>query len=450
MAKRAAVIATSGRLFADDYSSTGQRAWMEGDHGTGPEYWQDDYRGQLRFDSLLVPTLVIPDSHIFDGLFFLETGPRELEGVLGRGGLGNRDVPGIEIRGREETLRDSLATFLRRPDHPTLNAFVFKSIDSTIRHELAAELKRTPEAELDRALKRAKDEPAGVASVLEACLRRIDPTVDAKAIVRPLKRGWRRWLREASGVDVKKWPIYKEFDIQAQAQREPSIDANMRTEPGRAALAAVLATIARGSGHRSDISELLAAARARSAGDEVALGDLELIDAWYSRLRYRALASRHDCVCALADRPWLPVVGPGHALLREALRLDDPTHVALPEDVLTALGDLHSRQFQEFVYNNRRVIVRWWRTREVDALHALAEAVAGFTRQRKRAALGLAQTLPPAGAAIGTLAGGAGGALGGLIGTGGKAVLRSLSSSVRRFVFEFSERRLPPSCRLAC
>jgi hypothetical protein len=445
MAKRAPPIRASGRLFADDYSSTGQRAWLEGDRGTGPDFWQDDYRGQLRFDSLLARTLVIPDSHVFDGVFFLESGPRELNAMLGRSGLGNHKAPALEIRGREETLSDSLATFLRRPEHATLNAFVFKTIDSTIRHELAAELKRTPAVELDRALANAKDVPAGVAAVLESCLRRLDPAIDAKATVLPLKSGWRRWLREADEVDVKKWPLFKDFDLEAQAPHERSIEANMRTAVGRAALGEVLATIAHGSGHRSDVSELLAAGRAGSAGDDGVLSDLELIDVWYSRLRYRALASRHDCVCALADRPWLPAVGPGHALLREALRLDDPTHVPLPKDVLTALGDLHPRQFEEFVHRHRRVIVRWWNTREVDSLHALADALAGFARERKRVGLGLAQTLPPAGAAIGTLAAGAGGPIGGLIGTGGKVALerrRTDTERVRIRVQEAIEDRL--------
>lgn len=439
MAKRASPIPGPGRLFADDYSSTGQRAWMEGNRGTGPAYWQDDYLGQLRFDSLLAQTLVIPDSHVFDGVFFLARGPRELKAVLGRSGLRDHQVPALEIRGREETLRDSLAALLRRPGHATLNAFVFKSISAKLRYQLAAELKRTPEAELDRALATASDVPAGVASVLETCLRRFAPAIDADAIVRPLRSGWRRWLLEAGDVEIKKWPIIKAFDIEGQARRERSIDSNMRTDAGRAALAEVLATIARGSGHRSDISELLAARRAASAGDDGVLGDLELIDVWYSRLRYRALASKHDCVCALADRPWLPAVGPGHALLREALRLDDPTHVPLPDDVLTALGDLDPRQFQEFVHSHRRVVVSWWATREVDALHALADALSEFTRQRKRGPLGLAQTLPPAGSAIGTLAGGAGGPIGGLIGLGGKAALERRRTDPERVRIRIQE-----------
>lgn len=359
MANRRTTIAAHGRLFADDYSSTGQLAWVAGDRGTGPAYWADDYRGQLRFDSLVTETLVIPDSHVFDGVFFLATGPRELKATLGRGGLRNHEVPALEVRGREETLSDSLAALLRRPGYPTLNAFVFKAVDASVRLELAAELKRTPETELDRSLATAKDVPAGVAALLETCLGRLDPTIDATAILGPIERGWRRWLQEANEVDVKKWPIFKDFDIRGQAALERSIGANMRTEAGKTALSEVQATMALGSGHRSDVSDLLAAARGATRDDPSAVGDFELIDIWYSRLRYRALAARHGCVCALVDRPWLPAVGPGHALLREALRMDAPTHVPLPDDVLTALGDLQTRQFEEFVDTHRRVILSW-------------------------------------------------------------------------------------------
>lgn len=154
------------------------------------------------------------------------------------------------------------------------------------------------------------------------------------------------------------------------------------------------------------------------------LTDLEIIDLWYSRLRYRALATRHDCHSALADRPWLPAVGPGQALLREALALDRPSQVSLPDDVLTALGDLEPGQFEKFVHQHRRTIVGLWETHHLDDLKSLADALAGFARERPRPGLGLAQTLPAAGVTAGTIMGAAGGApIGGLIGTVGKTVL---------------------------
>jgi hypothetical protein len=120
------------------------------------------------------------------------------------------------------------------------------------------------------------------------------------------------------------------------------------------------------------------------------------------------------------------------------LRLDDPAQVSLPDDVLTALGDLRPEQFEEFVRHQRRFLVGWWETRDVDYLHSLADALAGFTRERKRAQLGLAQTLPAAGSAIGTLAG-AGSPIGGLIGTGVKWALDRRKTDAERVRIRIQE-----------
>jgi hypothetical protein len=149
------------RLFADDYSSTGQLAWRTGRRGTGGSSWRYDYLGQLRFDSLVVPTLVIPDSHVFDGPFFLGTTPAALRSQLGHwDGTPNGGMLRFEVRGRESTLDASLAELLRRPDSETLNLFVFKSIDDeTARSGLAAQLGRTQATELDGELART-DNPA--------------------------------------------------------------------------------------------------------------------------------------------------------------------------------------------------------------------------------------------------------------------------------------------------
>lgn len=230
--RQKAVLPLPDRLFADDYSSSGQLAWRDGERGTGRSYWDDDYRGQMRFDSLLSRTLVIPDSHIFDGAYFLTTSPGQLSSALGRRGLARHSVPALEIRGRESTLSGSLSSLLRRPGRATLNAFVFKSIAPEVRYLLAAELNRTPEDELERALASKEDIPAAVASVLEACLARIDPAIDAEQLVQPLELGWSRWLAEERDVVVKSWPTYATFDLVGQVAREPPVDAWYALRPG--------------------------------------------------------------------------------------------------------------------------------------------------------------------------------------------------------------------------
>src|SRR5688572_13240925 len=72
------------RLFADDYSTTGQIQWRASASDPGPTLWERDFLGQLRFDTLVSATLVVPDTHIFDGPYFLSTDPSKLTKLLAR------------------------------------------------------------------------------------------------------------------------------------------------------------------------------------------------------------------------------------------------------------------------------------------------------------------------------------------------------------------------------
>ena len=57
-----------GRLIAEDYSNSTQQKRSQSN------YWQQLYWGRLRLDSIVARTLVIPDTYLIDGRFFLSTG----------------------------------------------------------------------------------------------------------------------------------------------------------------------------------------------------------------------------------------------------------------------------------------------------------------------------------------------------------------------------------------
>jgi hypothetical protein len=388
------------RLFADDYSSSGQVAWKEGRRGSDPDDWGDDLLGLLRFDALVAATLVIPDSHLFDGPFFLARSPKELAEALGQPGREQVGLPRpLEIRGRGEGLADTLATLLVREGSETLNAFVFKTIaDEQLRSVLAEELGNTPRVVLERALSREDDVAAAVASVLRDAIHRVDPGVDGTHLVGPIEDGWRRWLAEERWVSVETWPIHRSFDIAKSLELDPPVSKRLKTQIGRDALREVLAVVARGSGHRADVSKVLAEPRATAttAGDEAALLDFDAIDNWYSRGRYRALAWRHGCSCALADPPGLPALSVAQYLLREIRRGDatSVSRVALPEAVLRRLADMESADYQHLVFAQRRELRRWWKDGETDGLKAVAGALGEFDPTTKRKRIGVAQLLP--------------------------------------------------------
>ena len=254
MARRGHVTAAArgiDRVFADDYSSSGQVAWKRGTRGLGPAFWDDDFLGQLRFDTLAARTLVIPDSHIFDGPYFVRRSPRELAVDLGRTSKDDTTaVLPFEVRGRGTGLADTLATLLHRDSRDTLNAFVFKTIDDDVlRPLLAEELGRTPARYLERSLTRSDDVATAVGAVVRAALLRIDTAVDVDALVEPIEEGWRRWLAEEQHVPVVTWPVHIDFNVEAGLAAEPFVEAKLTTELGHDALRAVKGLLAGGSEH---------------------------------------------------------------------------------------------------------------------------------------------------------------------------------------------------------
>jgi hypothetical protein len=388
------------RLFADDYSSSGQIAWKEGRRGLGSTFWDQDFLGQLRFDTLVARTLVIPDSHVLDGPYFLRRSPRALAVELGRRSEdGETPMLPFEVRGRGSGLGDTLATLLLREGRDTLNPFVFKTIeDEVLRPLLAEELGRTPVRDLELALTRSEAVATAVAAVLRAALLRIDPTVNVDALIDPLEEGWGRWLAEDRHVRVMTWPVHREFDVARGLAAEPLVESKLMTELGREAFGEVRGVVAAGSEHRADVSALLAGPRASAteAGDGAVLGDLDLVDGWYSRGRYRALARRHGCACVLADQLGLPPLSAGQELLREVMGRDDARveHVSLPDGVLRRLADMDSDEFRLMIHRHRRGLHAWWTDGETDGLKSVAAAVGDVEVTSGRPRLGVAQLLP--------------------------------------------------------
>jgi hypothetical protein len=132
----------NARLFSNAYTPVQQGAMRK-----SVDAWHDDFLGQIRFDTLLAGTLVIPDTYIFDGAYFLDTMPSELAASVGRG-ITHPQMP-IEIRSRAPTLEESLARFLDRADGTNLNPFPFNAFtEDEVRKSLAESLGNTPAEKL--------------------------------------------------------------------------------------------------------------------------------------------------------------------------------------------------------------------------------------------------------------------------------------------------------------
>ncbi|MBJ7330933.1 MAG: hypothetical protein JHC95_13620 [Solirubrobacteraceae bacterium] len=370
------------RLFADDYTAGGQFGWATGRRGFGGDFWSDDLLGQLRFDLLVAQTLVVPDIHIFDGVFFLARPPGILAAQVGREREG--PVLPIEVRGRRASLGDSLADCLRREGSDHLNASPFKALgdanspeDSELRVRLARQFGRTSVSRLDRYLSRKTNPADAVAAVFYDGLNEIGAGTRADELVGPLLEGWHAWLAEERHVTVRAWPKHRPYNVVAAL--EP-LDVSGWSDYGNEAIAAVQAALAGGSLHRADISAVIAPLRARALADgtDRDRSDVERVDRWYSRGRYRALAQQHGCRCAIAEDPALNPISSAHAmqLARLSPRDTDPARIVLPRGVLSRLADLGDDEYRRLAWECRRELSTWWKTGDVAAMQPLADRLA--------------------------------------------------------------------------
>jgi hypothetical protein len=430
---------TATRLFADDYSSTGQVEWRDGRRGGDPAYWSVDYLGQLRFDSLTSETLVIPDSHLLDGVFFKAVGPDDLLTALSRSasrGLRDDYAFPIEIRARCQTLAEALGDLLKHGDSPHLNHYVFKTIDDlALRTRVAMELGQTSVAQLERALASYANSADAVGQVLRAALHRLGEQDRADEVVGPMEDNWRAWLAAEKTLQVHQWPAAQHFRLPAALAVEPLDENQLHTPAGREALRITKLRVEQGSRYRGDISRHLSEIRgtANQTDDSSEVDEINVVERWYSRGRYRAIAWQHEAACVQVDRPWLEPTSALQALYREVREGSREKHVSVPHGVITALGDLSSEEFRAFTYEFRRELGAWWEGRSIHALSQVADGLAGKVKldAERNAPVGVSEVLrvlgPAGAAAAGGLIGSIPGAIvGALVGSGGQVVANRL------------------------
>jgi hypothetical protein len=384
----AATPAARHRLFADDYSSSGQRAWKDEERGPAalggepsPD-WRRDFLGQMRFDSLVSRRLVVPDTHLIDGVFFAATPPRVLRRELGRP-ESRHDEEGLVVpivfRLRAPTLAQTLSDFLVQSARPTLNAFRFKSIqDRAARTLVARELGRRDRTDLEGRLNRAPTPAYAIAELLRDCARTAGVAETAEEDIDRLEAGWSYWIEDESVVSVERYQTDVRFRPGDAVVEEPLDAAAEGYGPlAAAALAETEGRLLQGDRRRSAISEILDRHRERAV-DARELAHLDEIDDWYSRARYRAIARQHGAVFV---QLWQHgrAVGPLRRLYETVAtrsRVPGVARLELPEEVIAGLADLDDAEWRRYLAQQRRSLFRWWETgREGELKRALSTLV---------------------------------------------------------------------------
>lgn len=361
------------RLLSDLYGCDAQA------ESSDSEEWRDDYLVHLRWDSLVSETLVIPDTDLFDGRYLLTTDPFQLADRLGRT-IENPRLP-IEVRGRADSLEQSLASFLKRKSRETLNGFPFTAIsDGTIKQALVLRLSQTPARQLDdRLAAHPGDVPGAVCSLLRDILRSegLDP-----GVTELFESGWSRWLdAERRGLlRYTRWDS-SAYDFGGAFRDTPPIDpdGDLGTDVGRETHRRLIDSLTSGATQGSDALAILDEARDIATAPDEAV-EVLTIRRWFFEIRYRAFGRQHRSWTALKDDPNARPVGPHARLTRLIGEVDEPPQpggrlLLVPEEVMPGLLTMGGADFRAFLAENRPDLETWWNDEDQ---HGLERSVESF------------------------------------------------------------------------
>lgn len=358
------------RLFASDYTSSGQRNWPRGDN------WMREMVAQLRCDLVAFNRVVIPDTHLLDGAFFMSLSPTKLADAIGLSDpLGRR---GLELRLRKPTIRETLEHWLVRPKSPMLNGFQFKLIeDCQTRSEVAEVLGNTPRPRWDMLMTRHGNPAKALAALLREAIDAAPITSDqadaARATVEKAEAHWSYWMESATPTFYCK-PWEGEYDLHG-AMRADSIGADLITEEGRALFTETVTGATAGKVYRADFTKQITDRRQEGASPDLEQ-DLRLCERWYSRARYRAMAGQHRCAFAfdagLSDgaEPF----GVARTVAQEPV--PETSLARFPQEFQDAITHVDGEQFAEAVHSAGGDLERWWNSHDYTALQQASEKLA--------------------------------------------------------------------------
>ncbi|MCA1708976.1 MAG: hypothetical protein LC808_39155, partial [Actinobacteria bacterium] len=170
--------------------------------------------GRLRLDLIAFRHVVIPDSHLFDGMYFLMTDPADLLPAIRR--VAGEQVAPLLVKTRSPSLGASLRRLLARDEF--LNSFPFNCIkDRATAGDLAEALRRTPARKLESWMVANGSPAVGLASFLRELTGA--EGLDAGESLDQMEAGWAKWLEaeQRGTLVVQQWD--RPYDLPSAALR---------------------------------------------------------------------------------------------------------------------------------------------------------------------------------------------------------------------------------------
>ncbi len=341
--------------------------------GSG-EGWQNEYLGRFRLDTIQFRDVIIPDSHLFDGLALLALGPKKLTEELSR----DRFRMPVIIKQREGSLEASLRALLILPQQSgALNGFAFKGLGSPEKWiPISEEIAKRSRQELESFL--ASGTVKGLGSFLGTVAR--DLGLDIGAELEMMQRGWSAWLAaEADGtLRTERWTgRYDALRAAAHTPLDPPASPELSEH-----FTIVRRMVARDGALSSEVDAYLAhAGRGASTDELVALNELK---DWEREVRRKALAMRYE---AAYRRP-LRESARDRSLWSRLMTVDPPTgtDILYPEAFTYRLGQLEPAAYRGSL--DSASLEDWWANGRRESLRRsiseVAEVVEGSVGARPR------------------------------------------------------------------
>ena len=398
---------TNERLSSAFYDSVHQRQLL----GHGPDLGiqnvtidvQNYITGRLRLDTLISRKIVMPDTRIFDGIFFLQSNPSMLLQNLKRHPM---DRP-LEIQMRENTIKKSILGFVRKADNEYLDGFSFSSVvDSEQRQKLSTELKKIKSSRC-RSL-------SNLVKLLAEC------GVD-KSNCELLDQAWSMWIEAGKNEALLTTKWTGKFDLDgALGLNDSGRLPACTTKIGKDAL--MYAIEHRWS--RSDVDNHLM--KLEKTSDEEGAEEVRLVAAWINKGYNRAIAWQHCCDTFESPSDFgnrIDIFDPLWAragLKREQIDRFSSIEYQYPLGFVWALGKTPSDEYQHLYAKAQPYLVSWWSSGDIDQLRRGLDVFIAGVDHKIQVSSTLAQLADAVGGSITT----------GAIGIGWKVALTAINEEI--------------------
>lgn len=356
-------IQNTSRIFSDFYDSIFQRQYHR--IKVHDDLISYRYLGKLRLDAILSQTIVLLDTQILDGCFFLDerNSPEILLAELWRGKtLG---FP-LEIRARNQSIGQSIVQFLKNPQTGLIKEFSFSGIhDPAQRDEVTRNFQKTAPDNI----KEWRD-----------IIRLFRDFGVSKDNVEEYEAAWSKWieLHENGKIPVREWEINRGFPINEYAGSQKDFLHGIEDEEVKKEGQWIFSNL---DGKRSIID--LKFNQYKQIWDGGRIRELRILEAKYHRCYDQAAAWQHNCglfESTISNLIELINVGDDRSL-SELEKLDQNSNLdnfILIDDIdpyfLFKLGTMEAATFAEICWQYSYQIGNWWHHQQTASLEKVLDA----------------------------------------------------------------------------